>query len=140
MLRVGVRERLAWVGVLVTLVTSAVLLFGPLWDSAVGENPLARDPGPDYTAVLRLALPTVITLASLAVALCAGRWRVVGGVALVVMGVAVWFAPGSLSQWFVPGLVVTAIGYALTLRPGEAGAGSGAGSADMGEASRTTDA
>ena len=140
MLRVGVRERLAWVGALVTLVASAVLLFGPLWDSAVGENPLARDSGPDYTAVLRLALPTVITLASLAVALCAGSWRVIGGVALVVMGVAVWFVPGSLSLWFVPGLVVTAVGYAVTLRPGEAGAEGGAGSADVGGVSRKSGA
>ena len=109
-------ERLAWIGALVTFVTAAVLLFGPLWDSAVGENPLDRDPDPDITAVLRLALPTVIVMASVAVALCAGRWRVAGAVALLLMGYAVWEAPEPLPLWFLPGLLVTALGYAVNLR------------------------
>ena len=115
MLRVRVGERLAWAGVLVTLVTAALLLFGPLWDSAVGENPLERDPDPDVTAVLRLALPTVVTMSSLAVALCAGRWRVAGAVALLVMGFAVWRTPEPLPLWFLPGLLVSAVGYVVSL-------------------------
>lgn len=105
-----------WIGALITLVTAAILLFGPLWDSALGENPLERDPDPDVTAVLRLALPTVIVMASITVAICAGRWRVVGAVALVVTGYAVWRAPEPLSWWFLPGLLVTAAGYAVSLR------------------------
>lgn len=113
MLRVGVGERLAWAGMLLTLVAAAVLLFGPLWDSAVGENPLKRPPDPDITAVLRLALPTVIVMAAVAVALCAGRWRVGGGVALLVMAYAVWAAPAPLPLWFLPGAVVTGLGYAV---------------------------
>lgn len=116
MLRDRVVERLAWVGALISLATAAILLFGPLWDSAVGENPLERDPDPDLGAVLRLALPTVVVLASIAVALCAGRWRVAGAVALVIMGYAIWRAPDPLPVWFVPGLLVTALGYAVSLR------------------------
>jgi hypothetical protein len=116
-LRDRVVERLAWVGALVTLVTAAILLFGPLWDSAVGENPLERDPDPDIMAVLRLAMPTVIVMAAVVVAVCAGRWRIAGVVALLLMGVAVWLAPSPLPLWFLPGLVVTAAGYAVALRP-----------------------
>lgn len=117
MLRDRVLDRLAWIGALVTLLTAAVLLFGPLWDSAVGENPLERDPDPDLTAILRLALPTVIAMGSVAVAVCAGRWRIAGAVALLVMGYAVWQAPAPLPLWFLPGLLVTATGYAVSLRP-----------------------
>lgn len=116
MLRDGVLERLAWIAALITLGTAAILLFGPLWDSAAGENPLERAPDPDITAILRLALPTVIVMASVAVAVCAGRWRIVGGVALLLMGYAVWQAPAPLPLWFLPGLVVTALGYAVALR------------------------
>jgi ABC-type uncharacterized transport system permease subunit len=114
-LRGRVVERLAWIGALVTLATAAILLLGPLWDSAVGENPLERDPDPDITAILRLAMPTVIVAAAVAVALCAGRWRVAGGAALVLMGIAVWLAPSPLPLWFLPGLVVTAAGYVVAL-------------------------
>ena len=117
MLRVGVGERLAWLGALLCLVGAGALLFGPLWDSAVGENPLDRDPDPDITAVLRLALPTVIVMGAVVVAVCAGRWRVAGAVSLLVMGYAVWQAPAPLPLWFLPGLVVTALGYAVALRP-----------------------
>lgn len=112
--RVG--DRLAWIGALITLGTAAVLLFGPLWDSAVGENPLDRDPDPDLTAILSLALPTVIVLGTVAVALCVGRWRIAGAVALVVTAVAVWQAPEPLPLWFAPGVLLTAIGYAVSLR------------------------
>lgn len=114
--------RLVWIGALVTLATAVVLLFGPLWTTAVGENPLERDPDPDVTAILRLALPTVIVAAGFAVALCAGRPRVGGLVALLIMGYAVWQAPAPLPPWFVPGLVLTAAGYVVTLRRGEGGA------------------
>lgn len=121
MLRGRPGERLAWIGALVTLATAAVLLFGPLWDSALGENPLDRPPDPDITAVLRLALPTVIVMAALAVALCAGRWRVAGAVALLLMGYAVWAAPAPLPLWFLPGLLLTLVGYAASLRHSRTG-------------------
>lgn len=117
-------HRLTWVGALVTLAAAAALLFGPLWDSAVGENPLTRDPDPDLTAVLRLALPTAVVLAAVVVAISGGRSRVAGGAALVVMGLAVWQAPAPLPAWFLPGLVLTAAGYAVSLRrDGAPGAG-----------------
>ncbi len=120
MLRDRLLDRLAWVGALVTLAAAVVLLFGPLWTTAVGENPLERDPGIDVGAVLRLALPTVVVLAAFAVALCSGRWRVAGLVSLLVMGYAVWQAPAPLPVWFVPGLVLTAVGCAVSLRRGDA--------------------
>ena len=120
MLRDRLLDRLAWVGALVTLAAAVVLLFGPLWTTAVGENPLERDPEIDVGAVLRLALPTVVVLASFAVALCSGRWRVAGLVSLLVMGYAVWQAPAPLPVWFVPGLLLTAVGYAVSLRRGDA--------------------
>ena len=120
MLRDRLLDRLAWVGALVTLAAAVVLLFGPLWTTAVGENPLERDPEIDVGAVLRLALPTVVVLASFAVALCSGRWRVAGLVSLLMMGYAVWQAPAPLPVWFVPGLLLTAVGYAVSLRRGDA--------------------
>ena len=43
----------------------AVVLFGPLWDTAAGENPLLRPPGPDYEAIVRLGLPTLAVLLTL---------------------------------------------------------------------------
>ena len=52
-------RRLALVLLVVGLGVCAWLLFGPLWDTAEGENPLTRPPGPDYAAVLRLVLPTL---------------------------------------------------------------------------------
>ncbi len=116
MLRERVVERLTWIGALVCLGTAGVLLLGPLWDSAVGENPLQRDPEPDVTAVLRLALPTLVVLGAVATAVCAGRWRVLGGVALLLTGYTVVAAPAPLTVWFLPGLVVTAAGYVASLR------------------------
>ncbi len=112
---------MAWIGALVTFAAAAALLFGPLWDSALEENPLDRPPDPDVTAVLRLALPTVIVMAALAVALCAGRWRIAGAVALVLMGYAVWVAPAPLPLWFLPGLLLTLAGYAVSLRQDRSG-------------------
>ncbi|AXH95226.1 hypothetical protein [Ornithinimicrobium avium] len=126
MLRDRVLDRLTWLGALVTLAAAVVLLFGPLWTTAVGENPLERAPGIDIGAVLRLALPTVVVLAAFAVALCTGRWRVAGAVPLLVMGYAVLTAPAPLPAWFLPGLVLTAAGYAVSLW--RAGDSSGRGS------------
>lgn len=37
----------------------AGLLFGPLWDTAAGDNPLLRPPGPDYGVIVRLGMPTL---------------------------------------------------------------------------------
>ena len=116
MLRERLLDRLPWVGVLVTFLAAAFLLFGPLWDSAVGENPLDRPADPDISAVLRLALPTVLVMAAVGVAVSAGRWRVAGGAALLVMVLAVWLAPAPLPWWFLPGLVLTGLGYAVSLR------------------------
>ncbi|WP_151523374.1 hypothetical protein [Serinicoccus kebangsaanensis] len=56
-------RRLAISLLVIVVAVSAVLLFGPLWDSAEGENPLTRPPEPDYGAVLRLALPTLLVAA-----------------------------------------------------------------------------
>lgn len=116
MLRERVVGRLPWIGALLCLATATVLLLGPLWDSAVGENPLDRPPDPDIPSVLRLALPTVVVLGAVAVALCAGRQRVLGGLFLLVTGYAALAAPAPLPLWFLPGLLVTALGYAVTLR------------------------
>lgn len=57
-----------------TLAAAAVVLFGPLWDSAVGENPLERESGIDLWVVVGLGLPTVVVLGTLCVALALGRW------------------------------------------------------------------
>lgn len=106
------RVRLPWVAVLVTLATAVVLLFGPLWTTSVGENPLdrpsfAKDPQ-SVEKVLRLALPTVMVLASCAVAL-AGRARPgLAVAALLLFGYAVWQAPAPLPLWFAPALLLTA--------------------------------
>ncbi|ANS77745.1 hypothetical protein SGUI_0349 [Serinicoccus hydrothermalis] len=62
-------RRLALSLLLGGLVVSAWVLFGPLWDSAEGENPLTRPPGPDFGAVLRLALPTLAVSALVGVLL-----------------------------------------------------------------------
>lgn len=93
--------------------TAGALLLGPLWDDATGENPLHRPPGPDFQAILRLGLPTVMVMASLAVALSVPRRPLVGALALAVFGYAVLRAPEPLQLWFLPALVLTAGGYLL---------------------------
>lgn len=108
-------DRLPWVAVLLTLATAVVLMLGPLWSSAEGENPLERPPGVDVDAVLLLGLPTVVVLASLAVALAGRERRVVGALALLVLGYAVLRAPAPLPVWFLPSLLATAAGYAVLL-------------------------
>ena len=55
------------------LLASAFLLLGPWWDTAAGENPLTRPPGPDYAAVLRLSLPTLVLAAAVTALLVASR-------------------------------------------------------------------
>lgn len=114
------RERLPWIAVLVTLATAVVVLLGPLWSTAAGENPLERpsfanDPEA-LTRVLRLALPTVMVLASVAVALGDRRRWWLGALGLLVFGYAVLVAPAPLPVWFVPSLVLTGLAYVLTLR------------------------
>lgn len=103
--------KLPWIAVLVTLAAAVVLLFGPLWTTSVGENPLDRRGGVDYGLVLRLGLPTVMVLASLGAAIAGRRHRVIGAAALLVFGYAVWSAPLPLPGWFVPGLVLSVLGY-----------------------------
>ena len=58
---------------LLTLATSVVLLLGPLWTTAEGENPLERPPGVDYDAVLRLGLPTIAVAVAVLLAFAVGR-------------------------------------------------------------------
>jgi hypothetical protein len=67
------RDRLPWIVVLLTLATSVVLLLGPLWTTAEGENPLERPPGVDYDAVLRLGLPTIAVAVAVVLAFAVGR-------------------------------------------------------------------
>lgn len=105
--------RLPWWGALLTLVTAGALLLGPLWDDAAGENPLHRAPGPDWQAIQRLGLPTVMVLASVAVALALPRRPLVGALALGVFGYAVLRAPDPLQLWFLPALLVTAAAYVV---------------------------
>lgn len=111
-------DRVPWLAALLTLATAVVLLFGPLWTTAEGENPLERPSGVDWEALLRLGMPTVVVLASLAVALAGRRRRLLGGVALLVLGYAVLRAPAPLPVWFVPGLLATTAGYAVLLASG----------------------
>lgn len=113
----GVRDRLPWVAVLLTLATAVVLLLGPLWTTAAGENPLERPRGVDLQAVLRLALPTVMVLASVAVALGDRRRWWLGALGLAIFGYAVAQAPAPLQLWFVPALVLTAVAYVVTVLP-----------------------
>lgn len=107
------RDRLPWIAALVSLGTAAILLFGPLWDDARDENPLLRAAGPDWEAILRLGLPTVIVAASMVLALALPRRILVGGLALLVLGYAVVRAPGTLSLWFVPALLLSAVAWGL---------------------------
>lgn len=108
-------ERLPWLAVLVALATAVVLLFGPLWSTAEGENPLERASGVDYGAVLRLGLPTVIVLASLGVALAGRPHRWFGALALLVLGYAVVVAPSPVGLSFAPAALLTLLGYAVTV-------------------------
>lgn len=116
-------RRLPWVAVLATLATAVLLLFGPLWDDAAGENPLQRPPGPDWDVLLRLGLPTVVVAASLVVALALPRNLLVAVLGLLLFGYAVLWAPAPLAArepgsldvllWFLPALALTAAGLGL---------------------------
>lgn len=108
---------LPWVAVLATVVTAGLLLLGPLWDTAEGENPLTR-PDPALADVLRLALPTVLVALTVAVAMFLPRRRAAAGVVLLVLAVAVLLAPSPLPLWFAPALLLAAVGYAVALREG----------------------
>lgn len=55
-----VRDHLPWWVLVVALTGCAVALFGPLWSTAAGENPLERAPGPDYAAIVALSVPTLV--------------------------------------------------------------------------------
>ncbi|WP_298749343.1 hypothetical protein [uncultured Serinicoccus sp.] len=55
------------------LLASALLLFGPWWETASGDNPLTRPPGPDYAVVLRLSLPTLVLAAAVLALLVTSR-------------------------------------------------------------------
>lgn len=110
---------LPWVAVLATVVTAGLLLLGPLWDTAEGENPLTR-PDPALADVLRLALPTVLVALTVAVAMLLPRRRVAAGATLLALGVVVLLAPAPLPLWFAPALLLTAAGYAVSLRAGTA--------------------
>lgn len=109
------RARVPWLAVLVTLTTAALLLLGPLWDDARGENPLLRAPGPDWAAILRLGLPTVMVAASLVVALTLPERPLVAAVALLAFGFVVVQAPGTLSLWFLPALLLAVAGWVLAV-------------------------
>lgn len=108
---------LPWIAVLATVVTAGVLLLGPLWDSAEGENPMTR-PDPELADVLRLALPTVVVALTVVVAMLLPRRRVAAGVALATLVVVVLLAPPPLPPWFAPALLLTAAGYAVSVRAG----------------------
>ena len=123
-------DRLPWVAALLTLATAVVLLLGPLWTTAEGENPLERPSGVDWDAVLRLGLPTVVVLASLAVALAGRRRLLLGGVALLVMAYAVLRAPAALTPWFLPGLLAVTAGYAWLVATRGAGERTGVGAVE----------
>ena len=111
------RQRLPWLAVLVTLATAVVLLLGPLWSTAVGENPLERPRGVDLPAVLRLALPTVFVLGSVAVALGDRRRWWLGALGLGIFGYAVTQAPAPLTLSFLPALALTAVAYLVSVLP-----------------------
>lgn len=116
MLRVGdLRDRLPWVAVLLTLATAVAWLLGPGWSTAEGENPLERPTGIDLPAVLRLALPTVMSLGAVVVALGDRRRWWLGVLGLVAFGVALLVAPAPLPLWFAPAGVLTAVAFVLSL-------------------------
>ncbi|HSP59748.1 MAG TPA: hypothetical protein VLO09_01685 [Ornithinimicrobium sp.] len=108
---------LPWTAVLGAVATAGLLLLGPLWDTAEGENPLTR-PDPALADVLRLALPTVVVGLTVAVAMLLPRRRVAAGGVLLVLGAVVVLAPAPLPLWFAPALLLTAVGYAVSVRAG----------------------
>lgn len=109
-------RRLPWVALLLTVLTAAVLLLGPLWDDPRGENPLDRPEGVDWDLVLGLGLPTVMVAGALLVALALPQRPLVATGGVLVFGAALLLAPASLRWWFVPALVVTAAAVGLAVR------------------------
>ncbi|MFX0539744.1 hypothetical protein ACQBAT_08140 [Ornithinimicrobium sp. Y1847] len=101
------RTRLPWLAVLVTLMIAIVLLLGPLWSSAEGENPLDRPSGVDWRAVQLLAMPTVMVLAAVLAALGGGRRWPVGLLGVLIFGYAVFVAPSPLPLWFAAAWLLT---------------------------------
>lgn len=106
-------RRLPWLALLLTVVTAAVLLFGPLWDDARDENPLDRPDGVAWEQVLQLALPTVMVAGALLVALALPRSLALAVVGVLVFGGAVLAAPAPLPLSFLPALVLSAAAVAL---------------------------
>lgn len=114
-------RRLPWIGVLLTLATAAVLLFGPLWDDARGENPMTRDTSPERNIelALPLALPALLVALAVLAAVALPTRRVL---AVLAAGVAVWVAvtaPAPVMPVMLPGIAVVALGAVLgSLRSG----------------------
>lgn len=106
-------RRLPWVALLLTVLTAAVLLFGPLWDDARDENPLDRPSGVAWEQVLQLSLPTVMVAGALLVALALPRSVVLAGGGVLVFAAALVAAPAPVPVWFLPALVVTVAAVAL---------------------------
>jgi hypothetical protein len=106
-------RRLPWVALLITVLTAAVLLFGPLWDDARGENPLDRPSGVAWELVLRLSLPTLMVAGALLVALALPRSLVLAAAGVLVFGVALMASPSPWGWWFLPALVLTATAVGL---------------------------
>ena len=104
---------LPWAALLLTVLTAAVLLLGPLWDDARGENPLDRPSGVAWELVLRLSLPTLMVAGALLVALALPRSVGLAAAGLLVFGVALGAAPAPLVWWFLPALVLTAVAVGL---------------------------
>ncbi|WP_131104846.1 hypothetical protein [Ornithinimicrobium sufpigmenti] len=117
-------RRLPWVALALTVLTAAVLLFGPLWDDARDENPLDRPGGVAWEQVLQLSLPTVMVAGGLLVALALPRRVGLAAAGLVVFAVAFVAAPAPLPVWFLPALVLTvaAVAVAFWLRRQESSA------------------
>lgn len=100
---------------LVTLATAAAWLLGPGWSTAEGENPLERPQGIDVPAVLLLALPTLLVLATVLVALGERRRWWLGVIGLAGLGVLLLLAPAPLPLWFAPAAVLTVVAFAVSL-------------------------
>lgn len=63
-------------------------------------------------------MPTLVVLAALGVAICTGRWHVRAGLLLLAQAAAVVLAPGSQTWWFAPALLLSVLGWGLSLRRG----------------------